>query len=590
MQRLLPSLMSISRQYSVMKLSKSLGSNEGQKCLNLQSSDILSASMTESQTASVDESLRTDTIPLLDHTATTEVSPTTFEVSTMKVDSQVFDKAPLPFDEIPGPAILKIWEKYWKYVPLLGTQLLSSLLINRFTQGRLTWNRNITPLKYLFNEYGCIVRINGPLSGDIVMIHRPEHIAEVFKQEGDTPVRSGIDILQHYRLNYRKYRLAGPFSMQGTEWLEIRDKVEDTFNQISSTFFTKIDTCCNELITRICKIRNRQNEVPVSFYEDLIRWAMECFCDLTFNKRLGFLEPIGYNSSSEASKLINALTTAHKYMSRCETGFQVWRFFLTPFARKLFEACDVLDNVIGKYVRQAQCKLRIRKSHSEESSMTERSPVLEKLLLNEGIHPDDICTMLMDMIILGIQATVNSEAFLLYHLAKNPRTQRKVYDEIISVLSNDNSSFTEKSLKNMPYLKACIQETLRLHPAIPYITRLLPKTISLHGYTIPKGTFVIMANQITSQREENFEDPFKFWPERWLSNSSKEDVHFSYLPFGHGIRSCLGKNMAEAKMMLLTAKLVRQFRIEYDYADIKSRFMMVNVPNKPLRFRFVNRN
>lgn len=66
-----------------------------------------------------------------------------------------------------------------------------------------------------------------------------------------------------------------------------------------------------------------------------------------------------------------------------------------------------------------------------------------------------------------------------------------------------------------------------------------------------------MANQITSQREENFEDPFKFWPERWLSNSSKEDVHFSYLPFGHGIRSCLGKNMAEAKMMLLTAKVYK---------------------------------
>lgn len=38
--------------------------------------------------------------------------------------------------------------------------------------GRLTWNRNITPLKYLFNEYGCIVRINGPFAGDIIMIHR----------------------------------------------------------------------------------------------------------------------------------------------------------------------------------------------------------------------------------------------------------------------------------------------------------------------------------------------------------------------------------------------------------------------------------
>ena len=75
----------------------------------------------------------------------------------------------------------------------------------------------------------------------------------------------------------------------------------------------------------------------------MIRWAMECFCDVTLNKRLGFLEPAGYNSSSEATRIINALVAAHKYLCRCETGFQVWRFFLTPFARKLFEACDVLD-------------------------------------------------------------------------------------------------------------------------------------------------------------------------------------------------------------------------------------------------------
>ncbi|KAK9299031.1 hypothetical protein QLX08_007860 [Tetragonisca angustula] len=591
MQRLLPGLVSISRQYSAIKMSKPLGTSESQKCLNLDTSDILSASMAQSQAASlVNESLRADTIPLLDHTAG-EVSTTTLEVSTSGVESQIVaDRSPLPFEEIPGPAILKIWEKYWKYVPLFGTQVLSSLLINRFTQGRLTWNRNITPLKYLFNEYGCIVRINGPLAGDIVMIHRPEHIAEVFKQEGDMPVRSGIDILQHYRLNYRKYRLAGPFSVQGTEWIEVREKIEQLFNQIAPSFFGKIDAICDELIARIYKIRNRQNEVPACFHEDMIRWAMECFCDVTLNKRLGFLEPAGYNSSSEATRIINALVAAHKYLCRCETGFQVWRFFLTPFARKLFEACDVLDNVIGKYVRQAQGKLRVRKSQGEKSlTSDDSSPVLERFLVNEGIHPDDICTLLMDMIILGVQATANSEAFVLYHLAKNPRTQRKLYDEITSLLPNNDSPVTEKALRNMPYLKACLQETLRLHPAIPYITRLLPKTISLHGYTIPKGTFVIMANQITSQREENFEDPLKFRPERWLSSSVKGDTDFSYLPFGHGVRSCLGKNMAETEMMLVTAKLIRQFRVEYDYADIKDSFMMVNVPNKPLRFRFENR-
>ncbi|XP_076396038.1 putative cytochrome P450 12a5, mitochondrial isoform X2 [Megachile rotundata] len=567
MQRLLPKFATISRQCSVAKLSKPLTVNESQKCLDLNAADILSAPIGQSQAAAVmNESLtRTNTIPLLDHAP--EVS-TSFDV-TPKIEPQIIGDKSAPFEEIPGPAVLKIWEKYWKYVPLLG---------------RLSWNRNVTPLKYLFNEYGCIVRINGPLSGDIVMIHRPEHIAEVFKQEGDTPVRSGIDILQHYRLHYRKYRLAGPFSLQGSEWLEMREKVEQDFDQMASTFFERIDTVCDELINRIYKIRNRQNEVPPTFHEDILRWGMECFCSLTFNKHLGFLEPAGYNSTSETSRIINALSVAHKYMSRCETGFQVWRFFLTPFARKLFDACDVLDGVIAKHVRQAQNKLRTR---AQSGKTEEGAPILEKFLLNEGIHPDDVCTLLMDMMILGVQATVNSEAFLLYYLARNPRSQRKLYEEIVSVLPSD-SSFTEKTLRSMPYLRACLQESLRLRPAVPYITRLLPKTISIHGYTVPKGTFVIMANEITSKREENFEDPEKFRPERWLN--STEDTNYSYLPFGYGARSCLGKNMAEVTMMLLTARLIRQFRIEYDYADIKSRFQMVNVPNKPLRFRFVDRD
>lgn len=90
-----------------------------------------------------------------------------------------------------------------------------------------------------------------------------------------------------------------------------------------------------------------------------------------------------------------------------------------------------------------------------------------------------------------------------------------------------------------------------------------------------------MANQITSQREENYEDPDKFRPERWVTGSAREYNEFSCLPFGYGTRSCLGKNMAETEMMLLTAKvlellilflyliiwfycfqLVRQFRID----------------------------
>lgn len=69
---------------------------------------------------------------------------------------------------------------------------------------------------------------------------------------------------------------------------------------------------------------------------------------------------------------------------------------------------NVLFSVIGKCVRQAQTKLRTRASRGERCSVIDdSSPVLEKFLLNEGIHPDDISTLLMDMIILGVQAVMS---------------------------------------------------------------------------------------------------------------------------------------------------------------------------------------
>lgn len=82
-----------------------------------------------------------------------------------------------------------------------------------------------------------------------------------------------------------------------------------------------------------------------------------------------------------------------------------------------------------------------------------------------------------------------------------------------------------------------------------------------------------MANQITSQREEHFEDPGKYLPERWLKqndhahgNSYQE---YSCLPFGHGVRACLGKDMAEMQMMLLTAKVHFSHAIECNRVKIK---------------------
>jgi len=56
---------------------------------------------------------------------------------------------------------------------------------------------------------------------------------------------------------------------------------------------------------------------------------------------------------------------------------------------------------------------------------------------------------------------INCEAFLLYFLAKNPRIQKLLHDEIVSVSSKKDLALTKENLEEMPYLKACVKESLR---------------------------------------------------------------------------------------------------------------------------------
>lgn len=77
----------------------------------------------------------------------------------------------------------------------------------------MSWGNNLWLYRYLLDEYGPVVRLHGPFGGDVVILSRPEHASIVFQNEGPHPVRSSLDSVEKYRLQYRKYKHAGPFVM-----------------------------------------------------------------------------------------------------------------------------------------------------------------------------------------------------------------------------------------------------------------------------------------------------------------------------------------------------------------------------------------
>lgn len=195
-------------------------------------------------------------------------------------------------------------------------------------------------------------------------------------------------------------------------------------------------------------------------------------------------------------------------------------------------------------------------------------------------------------------------------MAKNPDKQSKLREEVRAVLPHKDSEFDKNSLEQMPFLRACIKETLRYYPLTNGNARTVQQDVVLSGYKVPKGTNIFMFNQM---RDENwFTQANKFVPERWLrtkhtkSVASDNDIDekteekcpingkngwnhnpFVYLPFGFGTRSCIGRRIAEMELQLGLARLIRNFYVEYPYPT-KNAFksLTINVPNIPLSFRF----
>lgn len=191
-------------------------------------------------------------------------------------------------------------------------------------------------------------------------------------------------------------------------------------------------------------------------------------------------------------------------------------------------------------------------------------------------------------------------------LAKNPEKQEKLRKEIMQILPTKDTPLTEKSMKNIPYLRACLKEALRIYPLAIGNGRAPQKDVVLSGYQVPKGTQVLMISTGFLLDDKYYPRAKEFIPERWLRqdketqsqtqqqdavcpNALKASSPFVYLPFGFGPRMCIGRRIAEMELELGLARILRNFKVEYNHpTDNAFKSLLVNVPNIPLKFKFTD--
>ncbi|KAL4962489.1 cytochrome P450 [Aspergillus stella-maris] len=142
---------------------------------------------------------------------------------------------------------------------------------------------------------------------------------------------------------------------------------------------------------------------------------------------------------------------------------------------------------------------------------------------------------------------------------------------------DDSSSITFTSVSKLPYLAACIKESLRLHPPAPgALPRAAPDCgAMIAGRWVPGRTRVYVTILASTRFSANFYKPDSFCPERWMEGSSSafasgsqsefeyaRDNRAAYQPFSFGQRNCIGQEMAQLVSRLIICKLLYNFNIE----------------------------
>ena len=151
---------------------------------------------------------------------------------------------------------------------------------------------------------------------------------------------------------------------------------------------------------------------------------------------------------------------------------------------------------------------------------------------------------LMTLLVAGHETTATSLAWALERLIRHPEMLDRLRDE---VAAGEDA-----------YLDAVVKETLRLRPVLPITLRKLQQPMEIGGYLLPAGVSVAPCIHLVHRRPDIYPEPRRFRPERFLEQPAGT---YTWIPFGGGVRRCLGASFALFEMKTVLAAVIRRARL-----------------------------
>lgn len=188
--------------------------------------------------------------------------------------------------------------------------------------------------------------------------------------------------------------------------------------------------------------------------------------------------------------------------------------------------------------------------------------------------PGDLVAEAALLVGAGTDTTSTALAAEFFYLTRYSEALKKLQAEVRGAFDDVEDIKLGPKLSNLPYLRAVIDESLRMGSPVPDTLqrKVLPGEAVIDGHNIPAGIIVGAAAYAVHHNEQYFPRSFEFIPERWIEGSkglgfpvtakSLEQAKQAFVPFSIGSRGCVGKNMAMLEMNIATARTAWLFDLK----------------------------
>jgi cytochrome P450 len=454
--------------------------------------------------------------------------------------------------------------------------------------GKLTRQFIRDPIKTLTNiagKYGDISYFKLGPKQHVYLINNPDYIEKVL-------IYDHRNFKKGKRLQTAKIILGeGLVTSEGDLHKRQRRLIQPIFHPKQIMTYSNIMT---DYATRICDRWKDGNTVDIS--EEMMQLTLGIICKSVLN----------YDVESEAQEVGKALTSMRNYSKRLQSpiGHVLDKIPILPAVRGAREAKKELDSLVygliadrrrtqqqeSDYDDEGYDDLLSRLLKAQDSAADNATPNGAQSLPNRNMSDKQVRDEVMTIFIAGHETTANALTWTFYLLSQYPDVEKKLHNEIDSVLENNNGSNgggiripTADDISKLQYTEKVLRESMRLYPPVWTMGRYVENDYSVGEYTMPSVSSIIMSQYVMHHDPRYYEKPEEFNPDRWTEEFKTRLPRFSYFPFGGGIRGCIGEPFAWMEGILIIAtisqkwmmRLIPGHRIKLDPAiTLRSKYGM----------------